>query len=55
MYGSAGTTITELAVIVGGGKLYVFHTFGLFRAAATLALRVVIGAVIGYPIMLKGF
>jgi len=54
MYGSLGATITELAVIVGGGKLYVFHTFGLARAAASEALSVVIGAGI-YPHILPGF
>jgi len=54
MYGSLGATITELAVIVGGGKLYVFHTFGLARAAASEALSVVIGAGI-YPHIVPGF
>jgi hypothetical protein len=43
MYGSAGATITLLAVIVAGGKLYVFHTFALARAAASEARKVVIG------------
>lgn len=38
-----------LAVIVGGGKLYVFQTFGLDNAAATEARKVVIGAVIKLP------
>ena len=54
MYGSLGATITELAVIVGGGKLYVFHTFGLARAAASEARSVVIGAGI-YPHIVPGF
>ena len=54
MYGSLGATITELAVIVGGGKLYVFHTLALARAAAREALSVVIGAGI-YPHILPGF
>jgi hypothetical protein len=54
MYGSLGATITELAVMVGGGKLYVFHTFGLARAAASEARSVVIGAGI-YPHILPGF
>ena len=49
MYGSLGATITELAVIVGGGKLYVFHTLALARAAASEARNVVIGAGISRP------
>lgn len=44
-YGSLGLTITLFAVIVGGGKLYVFHTFGLARAVAIEALSVVMAAV----------
>jgi hypothetical protein len=48
-YGSLGATITELAVIVGGGKLYVFHTFALARAAASVALSVVMAAGIIRP------
>ena len=54
MYGSLGATITELAVMVGGGKLYVFHTLALARAAASEARSVVIGAGI-YPHILPGF
>ena len=45
MYGSAGDTITEFAVMVGGGYAYVFQTLVLARAAASEALSVVIGAV----------
>jgi hypothetical protein len=49
MYGSPGATSTELAVIVGGGKLYVFHTLALARAAASEARSVVMAAVIIRP------
>lgn len=48
-YGSAGATMQLLAVIVGGGKLYVFQTFGLDNAAASEARRVVMAAVIVLP------
>jgi hypothetical protein len=54
MYGSLGAISTELAVIVGGGKLYVLHTLALARAAASDARSVVIGAGI-YPHILPGF
>jgi hypothetical protein len=49
MYGSLGATITELAVMVAGGKLYVFHTFALARAEASEARSVVIAAGIIRP------
>ena len=42
-YGSDGATITEFAIIVGGGKLKVDQTPGLSNTAATVDLRVVIG------------
>ena len=42
-YGSDGATITEFAIIVGGGKLKVDQTPGLSNIAATVDLRVVIG------------
>ena len=45
-YGSDGATITELARIVGGGKLKVDQTPGLFNTAATVDLSVVIGTAI---------
>ena len=40
----SGETITELALIVAGGKSKVLHTPGLERAAANEALNVVIAA-----------
>jgi hypothetical protein len=46
IYGSPGAIITLFAVMVGGGYAYVFQTFVLARAAASDALRVVMGAVI---------
>ena len=42
-YGSDGATITEFAIIVGGGKLKVDQTPGLLNIPATVDLRVVIG------------
>ena len=40
-YGSCGTNTTELARIVGGGKLKVCHTPGLSRTAAMVERNVV--------------
>lgn len=53
-YGSAGDTITLLAIMVGGGKLKVEYSLGLSIAAAILARKVVIGAGIIYPIIEAG-
>ena len=40
-YGSCGINTTELARIVGGGKLKVCHTPGLSKTAAMVARNVV--------------
>jgi len=40
-YISAGTTITELARITGGGNEKVLHTPALAKAVASVVLRVV--------------
>ena len=45
MYGSAGATITELAKMVGGGKLKVCQTPAFARALAIVDRRVVMAAV----------
>ena len=45
-YKSAGTTITELARITGGGNEKVLYTPALARAAASVALSVVTATVI---------
>ena len=53
-YGSDGLTITELANTVAGGKAKTWYFVLSTKAVASVVRSVVMGVVMGHPIMLVG-